>query len=125
KCRGPFYDHCFSGILGGDDATLIAGEIAPLARLGSRAEVECALLPESPNHHGVWGTVGLGGGDPVVMRLLQTLLGPSPGEQAFLGFRDAVAGHVGAGGGGGFRLYGWHWEMIDGDGNACQPSPRC
>ena len=80
------------GLLGADDAVWIDGEIARLARLAAGAEEQASVLPETPDDHGVRRAVGLDGGDPVVVRFFQALLGPGPGEQAFGAFGKTVAG---------------------------------
>ncbi len=80
----------------------IARQIASFARLAAGAEEQASVLPEAPDDHRVRRclrrTVGLDRGDPVVVRLLQALLGPRPGQQALGTFGETVAGGVRAAG---------------------------
>jgi len=89
-----FDDDCFVRMFGADHAVIILGQIARLPRFAASAEQESSVLPKAPDHHGVRGTVWLDGGDPVVVRLLEALLGPTPSEQTFVAFGQAVARHM-------------------------------
>src|SRR5580700_10547930 len=71
-------------------AVSILCQVAGFARVAAGAEEQAAVLPKSPDDHRVRRAIRLGRGDPVVMRLLQSLLGPSPREQAFAAFGKTV-----------------------------------
>src|SRR5258708_40302146 len=53
--------------------------------------------------------IGLDGRDPVVVRLLEPLLRPSPRTQPFAGVEQAVSRHVGTAGGG-LQLWDLLWH---------------
>src|SRR6202021_3893081 len=76
--RRAFDDDRFVRVLCAYDAVGIRCQVARLARFASCAEQEAPILPQAPHHHGVRQAVGLDGSDPVGMRSLQVLLGPSP-----------------------------------------------
>ena len=73
------YDR-FVRVFGADHAVGVLGQIARLPRFAAGAKQESTVLPKAPDHHGVRGTVWLDGGDPVVVRLFEPLLGPTPSE---------------------------------------------
>src|SRR5579862_4427603 len=94
--NNAFDDDCFLREFGADDTLRILRKIAGLARLAPGAEQESTVLPQSPDDHCVRRAVGLHCGDPVVVRFLQALLGPGPGEQALSAFGETVSSGVDA-----------------------------
>src|ERR1035438_2470033 len=107
-----FDDHGLVGKLGADYAVGIARQVAGLARLAAGAEEQASVLPEAPDNHCVRRAVGLNGGDPVIVRLLQALLGPRPREKTLRAVRKTITGGVGTAGSGSFGMSSdflcWH-----------------
>jgi hypothetical protein len=96
--RDAFDDDRFVRVFGADHAVVILAQVSRLPRFAAGAEQELSALPKAPDHHAVRGTVWLDRGDPVIVRLLQPLLGPTPSEQSSIAFGQAIAWHEGSAG---------------------------
>src|SRR5208337_2852267 len=102
-----FYDDRFLRMFRAHDAIFVLCQVASFARFASRAEQETPVLPQAPNHHCVRRnalrrTNGFDGGDPVVVRFLQSLLSPTPRKQTLVAGGQTIARGVRTAG---FGLY--------------------
>jgi hypothetical protein len=74
-----FEDYGFVGMLGGDGAIDVCGDVFCFACVRAGAEPEGVFPPDSPNKHEMRTAAGTRGGDPIVVRFFEALEGPAPG----------------------------------------------
>src|SRR5215469_10503661 len=87
-------DHRFVGSFRAHRAMRILCQVPRLSRGFAGAEIEPPILPERPDDHYVWTPVRAGCCNPVLPALLQSILRPAPGKEAFLSPGKAVAWNV-------------------------------
>jgi hypothetical protein len=89
--------NCLARIFCADHAFRVLRKVSRFARLAPCTENKPGFLPEAPDDHRVRCAVRLHGGDPVIMRFLQALLGPGPRQQSLAALGKAVTRSVEAG----------------------------
>ncbi len=79
---GALDHHRVGGVLGGDAAPRVGGQVAGLAGAGAAAEPQHGVVPHAPDRHRVRPAVRPHARHPVVARRGEPLSRPGPGQQA-------------------------------------------
>src|SRR5580704_15363642 len=76
--RGALQDYRFIRLFGGDDTVRLGPDIFRFAGARPGAEPESVFTPDTPHHHEMGPSVRARGGDPIVVRFLETIQRPRP-----------------------------------------------
>jgi hypothetical protein len=76
--RGALQDYRFIRLFGGDDTVRLGPDVFRFAGARPGAEPESLFTPDTPHHHQMGPSVRARGGDPIVVRFLETIQRPRP-----------------------------------------------
>ena len=96
--RGALQDYRFIRLFGGDDTVRLGPDVFGFAGARSGAEPESVFTPDTPHHHQMGPSVRARGGDPIVVRFLETIQRPRPGLETSRGIGRSLqrVGPIGA-----------------------------